>query len=180
MLTHWYLTQWDHLIGRYGVVKELGRILLLLLYSAQRQWYNWLESNHFLQKNNCFSFPPFLLSFTTNVRKPDTKLFIRQAIYLFQGRMSGCVLFLLACIHPVTSCRAGGIFHPSISLGSFGSSKQATPCMEARIMHAHLFYLGIDYFVYTNCLHIPPIHRHTIGWFIQSNPITQFKDSPEF
>ena len=120
----------------------------------------------FLSLPFCFRLLHFFVecgNFDSNVRKPDTKLFIRQAIYLFQGRMSGCVLFLLACIHPVTSCRAGGIFHPSISLGSFGSSKQATPCMEARIMHAHLFYLGIDYFVYTNCLHIPPIHRHTIG-----------------
>ena len=60
--------------------------------------------------------------------------------------MSGCALFLLACIHPMTSCRAGWIFHPSISSGSFGSSKQAAPCMQARITLAHLFYLGIDDF----------------------------------
>ena len=55
-------------------------------------------------------------------------------------------LFLLACIHPVTSCRAGCIFHPSMSLGSFGSSKLTKPCMQARIMRSHSFYLGIDDF----------------------------------
>ena len=45
--------------------------------------------------------------------------------------------------HPVASCRAGWIFHPSTSLGSFGSSKQATPCMQAKIMSV---LLGIDDF----------------------------------
>ena len=60
--------------------------------------------------------------------------------------MSGCALILLACIHPVMSCRDSCIFHPSTSSGSFGSSKQAAPCMQARIMLAHLFYLGIDDF----------------------------------
>ena len=62
----------------------------------------------------------------------------------YQGRTSGRMLFLLACIHPVMSCRAGWIFHPSTSSGSFGSSKQATPCMQARIMCIQSFYLGID------------------------------------
>ena len=33
-----------------------------------------------------------------------------------------------------------------MSFGSFGSSKQAAPCMQARIIRAHLFYLGIDDF----------------------------------
>ena len=56
------------------------------------------------------------------------------------------MLFLLACIHQVTSCRAGWIFHPSTSSGSFSSSKQAAPYMQARITHAYPFYLGIDYF----------------------------------
>ena len=68
--------------------------------------------------------------------------------HLYQGRTSGCALFLLACIHPVMSCRAGWIFHPSMSLGSFGSSKQAAPCMRARIMCANLFYLVIDDFAW--------------------------------
>ena len=44
------------------------------------------------------------------------------------------------------SCRAGWIFHPSTSLGSFSSSKQAAPCMQARITCAHSFYLDIDDF----------------------------------
>ena len=43
--------------------------------------------------------------------------------HLYQGRMSGGALFLLACIHPVMSCRAGWSyvihgrleFHPSMS-----------------------------------------------------------------
>ena len=59
-----------------------------------------------------------------------------------QGRTCGHTLFLLACIHPVMSCRARWIFHPSISSGSFGSSMQAAPCIWARITHALLFYLG--------------------------------------
>ena len=44
------------------------------------------------------------------------------------------------------SCRAGWNFHPSTSGGSFSSSKQAAPCMQARITCAHSFYLGIDDF----------------------------------
>ena len=64
----------------------------------------------------------------------------------YQGRLSGHAFFLLACIHPVTSCRAGWIFHPSTSLGSFGSSKLAALCMQARITCTHSFYLGIDDF----------------------------------
>ena len=72
--------------------------------------------------------------------------------HLYKGRMSGRTLFLLACIHTVTSCRDGWIFHPSTSSGSFGSSKQAAPCMQARITLAHLFYLGIDDFVDNNSL----------------------------
>ena len=59
--------------------------------------------------------------------------------HLYQGRTSGHALFLLACIHPVTSCRAGLSFHPSMSSGS---SKQAIPCIRARIMLTHSFYLG--------------------------------------
>ena len=59
-----------------------------------------------------------------------------------QGRTRRRALFLLACIHPVTSYRAGLIFHPSTSSGSFGSSMQAASCIQARITHAHLFYLG--------------------------------------
>ena len=58
-----------------------------------------------------------------------------------QGRTSGCEIVLLACIHPVTSCRAGWIFHPSMSLDSFGSSKQAVLCIQARTMCAYSFYL---------------------------------------
>ena len=61
--------------------------------------------------------------------------------------MSGHALFILACIHPVISYRAGWNFYLSTSLGIFRSSKQAAPCMQARIMRAHLFYLGIDDFV---------------------------------
>ena len=68
----------------------------------------------------------------------------RCSLYIFH--LSGCALFLLACIHPGMSCRAGWIFHPSISSGSFSSSKQAASCMRTRIMRAHLFYLGIDDF----------------------------------
>ena len=64
-----------------------------------------------------------------------------------QGRTSGCAFFLLACIHPVMSCRAGWIFNPSMSLGSFGSSKQAAPCIRARMTHAHLFY-NVLYILY--------------------------------
>ena len=56
--------------------------------------------------------------------------------------MNGNALFLLTCIHTVMSCRAGQIFHPSTSLGSFGTSIQAAPCIHTRITHAHLFYLG--------------------------------------
>ena len=73
--------------------------------------------------------------------------------------------FLLACIHLVTSCRADWIIHPSTSLGSFGSSKQAAPCMQARIKCSHLFYLGIDDFGSSSCsakeLHgLPLDYRH--------------------
>ena len=42
--------------------------------------------------------------------------------------------------------RAGWIFHPSMSLGSFGNYKQAAPCMQARKMPAHSFYLAMDDF----------------------------------
>ena len=35
--------------------------------------------------------------------------------HLYQGRTSGGAYFLLACIHPVTSCRADWIFHPYTS-----------------------------------------------------------------
>ena len=73
-------------------------------------------------------------------------LFIQSRLY--QGRMSRDVFFLLTCIHPVTSYRAGWIFHPSTSLGNFGSSKLASLCMQARKMRAHLFYLGIDDFAF--------------------------------
>ena len=73
-------------------------------------------------------------------------LCVDKQSHLYQGRTNGCALFLLACIHPVTSCSAGSIFHPSTSSGSFGSPKQAAPCMQARIMCAYLFYLGIDDF----------------------------------
>ena len=78
----------------------------------------------------------------------------------YQGRTSGRMLFLLACIHPVTSCRAGWSyvihgrleFHPSMS---WGSSMQAALCIQARIMHAHLFYLGIDDFALSDlCNHM--------------------------
>ena len=61
--------------------------------------------------------------------------------HLYQSRTSGRTLFLLACIHPVTSCRAGWIFHPSTSFGSFGSSRQAAPCIQAIITCANSFYL---------------------------------------
>ena len=61
---------------------------------------------------------------------------------VYQGRTSGHTLFLLACIHPVMSCRANWILHPSTSLGSF---KQATPCMQARIMCSLSFYLVGDF-----------------------------------
>ena len=82
--------------------------------------------------------------------------FERQS-HLYQGRMSGPALFLLACIHPVTSCRAGWSyvihgrleFHPSMSSGS---SMIAAPCIQARLTHAHLFYLGIEDFVWKACL----------------------------
>ena len=37
-----------------------------------------------------------------------------KVIYTKVDRMSGHVLFLLLCIHPVTSCRASWIFHPSL------------------------------------------------------------------
>ena len=83
--------------------------------------------------------------------------------HLYQGRTSGCPLFLLACIHPVTSCRAGWIFHPSMSSGSFGSSKQATPCIQARIMCAHSFYLCIDDFASTVPL---AVNSRTVFTFI--------------
>ena len=66
--------------------------------------------------------------------------------HICQCRTSGRALFLLACIHPVMSCRAGWIFHPSTSSGSFGSSKQAAPCMQARVTCAQSFCLGIDDF----------------------------------
>ena len=66
--------------------------------------------------------------------------------HLYQGRMSGRAFFLPERIHPVMSCRAGWIFHPATSLGSFGSSKIAALCMQARKTHAHSFYLGIDDF----------------------------------
>ena len=77
---------------------------------------------------------------------PHETLFTEFQSHLYQGRMSGCAFFLLACIHPVMSCRAGWIFHPSMSLGSFGSSKPAALCMQATITCAHSFYLGIDDF----------------------------------
>ena len=54
-----------------------------------------------------------------------------------------------SCLHAFIQwrkARAGWIFHPSMSLGSFGSYKQAAPCMQARKMHTHSFYLGIDDF----------------------------------
>ena len=54
-----------------------------------------------------------------------------------------------SCLHAFIQwhqARAGWIFHPSTSLGSFGSYKQAAPCMQARKTHNHLFYLGIDDF----------------------------------
>ena len=69
-----------------------------------------------------------------------------------QGKMIGRMLFLLACIHPVMSCRASWIFHPSASLGSFGSSKQAAQCIQARIMCAHLFYLVL-YILWSFSMH---------------------------
>ena len=54
-----------------------------------------------------------------------------------------------SCLHAFIQwrqARAGWIFHPSTSLGSFGSYKQAALYMQARKMHAHSFYLGIDDF----------------------------------
>ena len=71
------------------------------------------------------------------------KIFIAtQSKSYNQGRTSERTLYLLTCIHPVTSCRAGWIFHTSMSLGSFGSSMQATPSIQARIIRAHQLYLG--------------------------------------
>ena len=80
---------------------------------------------------------------------PSLKMMNKYIIchYLYQGRTSGHEFFLLACIHPVMSCRAGWIFNPSMSLGSFGSSKQAAPCIRARMTHAHLFY-NVLYILY--------------------------------
>ena len=49
----------------------------------------------------------------------------------------------MCCIHPVMSCWAGWIFHPSTSSGC---SKQAALCMQARKTRAQSFYLGIDDF----------------------------------
>ena len=71
--------------------------------------------------------------------------------HLYQGRTSGPVLFLLACIHPVTSCRAGWsyIIHGRLEFHlsmSSGSSMIAALCIQARLTHAHSFYLGIDDF----------------------------------
>ena len=63
--------------------------------------------------------------------------------HLFQGRTSGRAFFLLACIHPVTSSK-GWLNFSSIYV--IGQLWQAAPCMQARKMHAHLFYLGIDDF----------------------------------
>ena len=81
----------------------------------------------------------------------DLNTMHQQGVYkqshLYQGRTNGYSFLLLACIHPVMSCRAGWIFHPSTSFGSFSSSKLAALCMQARIMWAHSFYLGIDDFV---------------------------------
>ena len=54
-----------------------------------------------------------------------------------------------SCLHAFIQwcqARAGWIFHPSMSLGSFGSYKQAAPCMQARKTHAHSVYLDIDDF----------------------------------
>ena len=54
-----------------------------------------------------------------------------------QGRTTGYTLFLLACIHPVTSCKAGWIFHPSTSSGSSkGSFRRPQYCVHLQKTHA--------------------------------------------
>ena len=70
-----------------------------------------------------------------------------------------------SCLHAFIQwrqARAGWIFHPSTSLGSFGSHKQASLCMQARNTHAHSFYLGIDDFGLAHFI------TFTMFWFFQS------------
>ena len=50
-----------------------------------------------------------------------------------------CFLFSTPTLFTHLFC---SIFHPSMSLGSLGRSKQAAPCVQARIMHTHSLYLG--------------------------------------
>ena len=147
--------------------KQFWYLATLFCTHLQKDLKNWYHENctknNFVFSDICYlrlDFETFTIIGTADIAETDGggctkdafKITVVTQSHLYQGRMSGRTLFLLACmVWLAQSCQSC----PMTQMDEKSSRPCMTSldeCMQARITHAHLFYLGIDDFGLTTAL----------------------------